>query len=238
MRRICHVCGKPYEYPSADPNNPTGLRRCADCLKLKRSAVEWKCTCGQVFPSREKFYNHRREMRKAGTPCKEFIYDEPTGKCPFCGQPIGMSKNKLETHRDCLVNHRCDGVIAAEAIGITLRHAVEYLQKVKRNNAIKNKVMAIDDDKFLQLSWVQSVFEKNGVHESVILQDSWSFIDQLVLSVWLKVVFVFDDNISEKSRNLYKCLGWKIFDFKWTDCILNPEVEEQKIVDWLKEKNA
>ena len=82
---------------------------------------------------------------------------------------------------------------------------------------------------------VMSVFEKNGVHESVVLQDSWSLIDQLVLSVWLKVVFIFDDNISEKSRNLYKCMGWKIFDFKWTDCILNPEVEEQKIVDWLKE---
>lgn len=158
MRRICHVCGKEYDYPSTDQNNPNGLRRCADCLKKKK--IEWKCTCGQVFPNREQFYNHRREMRKAGTPCKEFIYDEPTGKCPFCGQPIGMSKNKIETHRDCLVNHRCDGVIAAEAMGITLRHAVEYLQKIKRNNAIKNRVLSIDDDKFLQLSWVQSVLKK------------------------------------------------------------------------------
>lgn len=37
MRRICHVCGKEYEYPSADPENPSGLRRCADCLKKKKS---------------------------------------------------------------------------------------------------------------------------------------------------------------------------------------------------------
>lgn len=51
MRRICHVCGKEYEYPSTDPNNPCGLRRCADCLKKKK--IEWKCTCGQVFPNRE-----------------------------------------------------------------------------------------------------------------------------------------------------------------------------------------
>ena len=85
-------------------------------------------------------------MRKAGTPCKEFIYDEPTGKCPFCGQPIGMSKNKLETHRDCLVNHRCDGVIAAEAMGITRMTIVNFWRVVNHNAPIN--LDELDDRQF------------------------------------------------------------------------------------------
>lgn len=235
MRRVCHICGKPYEYPSTDPDKPVGLRRCSDCIKIKKFHNTWTCTCGETFPSREKLYNHRREMKNAGTPCKSFVYDEPTGKCPFCGQPIGMSKNKIETHRDCLVNHRCEGVIAAEELGISLRHVVEYLQKLKRNNNLKNTVVSVAEDKFMQLSWIQSILEKHGFTETVLLQDSWSLLDQLVLSLQLKAVFIFDGNISEKSRKLYQCLHWHIFDLKWTDCILHSEYFEEEIIKGLKE---
>lgn len=235
MRRVCHICGKPYEYPTTDPDKPVGLRRCSDCIKIKKFHNTWTCTCGETFPSREKLYNHRREMKNAGKPCKSFVYDEPTGKCPFCGQPIGMSKNKIETHRDCLVNHRCEGVIAAEELGISLRHVVEYLQKLKRNNNLKNTVVSVAEDKFMQLSWIQSILEKHGFTETVLLQDSWSLLDQLVLSPQLKAVFIFDENISEKSRNLYQCLHWRIFDLKWTDCILQSDYFEEKIIKGLKE---
>ena len=238
MRRICHICGKPYEYPSTDPDKPVSLRRCSDCIKIKKFHNTWTCTCGKTFTSRDRMYDHRREMKNAGTPCKAFVYDEPTGKCPFCGQPIGMSKNKIETHRDCLVNHRCDGVIAAEAMGISLRHAVEYLQKVKRNNNMKNRVISVADDKYMQLSWIQSLLEKHGFKETVSLQDSWTLIDQLVLSPQLKAVFIFDENISEKSRKLYQCLHWQIFDLKWTDCILHREEIEEEIIKKLRNKES
>lgn len=237
MRRICHVCGQPYEYPSNDPNVVVGLRRCSNCIKNPKAHSIWVCTCGEKFTSRDKMYDHRREMKNAGTPCRSFVYDEPTGKCPFCGQSIGMSKNKLETQRDCLVNHRCDGVLAAEAMGISLRYAVEHLQKVKRNNVIKNRVISIDGDKFLQLSWVQSLLEKNGFTEKVVLQDSWSLVDQLVISTQLKAVFIFDENISEKSRNLYNSLKWHVFDLKWTDCILRTDEIENKIITELRNQN-
>lgn len=234
MKRICHICGQPYEYPSNDPNVVVGLRRCSKCINLKRNQVVWRCTCGETFNSRAKFYDHRRAKKLEGNPCKDYIYDEPTGECPFCGQPIGMSKNKLETHRDCLVNHRCEGVIEAEKLGITLRYAVEHLQKVKRNNSIKNTLISVDDDKFLQLGWVQSLFERHNINGNVFLQDSWTFVDQLVICPQLKCVFIFDDQISERSRNLYTSLRWTVIELKWTDCILKTEEMEQFVIDKIK----
>ena len=234
MRRVCHICGKAYEYPSNDPNVKVGLRRCADCLKIKRNSIIWKCTCGQVFKKREDYYNHRRDMKNAGTPCKDLVYDEPTGKCPFCGKSIGMSKNKIETKRECLVNHRCEGVDAAEAVGITLRSTVEFLQRIEKNNTIKNEAISVDMDKLMQLSWVQSFFEKNEIASKVILTDTCSLIDQLVVSSGEHAVFIFDGKISERSRKFYECLHWHIFELKWTDCILRSEEIEKEIVNELR----
>jgi hypothetical protein len=231
MIRKCHTCGKIYEYPSEDPNNPTGLRRCADCMKKSPKELEWKCTCGKVFSCRNDFYKHRREMRNAGTPCKNLIWFEPTGKCPFCGQPIGMSKNKIETHRECIVNHRCAGVIDAESKGITLRCVMEYLRKLKYNNALKQLVISVEEERFLQLSWIQTILEKHGIIENVMLNDSKAFIDQYVYSFPMKTIFVFDGRISEKSKEMFKCLKWHLIELKWTDCILNTDVEEQKVIE-------
>lgn len=233
MRRICHVCGKSYTYPSEDPNVKTGLRRCEDCLKIKHYSIDWKCSCGESFKTRALFYEHRKEMKNLGTPCKTLVYDEPTGKCPFCNQPIGMSKNK-DTNRDCLVTHRCEGVEAAEAVGITLRSTVEYIQRLERNNSIKNLTVDVDMDKLMQLSWVQSVFEKNDIKGKVILTDTNNFIDQLVVSVQEKTIFIFDDKISERSKKFYECMHWHIFEYKWTDCILKSEELEKEIVEVLK----
>ena len=99
---------------------------------------------------------------------------------------------------------------------------------------MKNRVISVADDKFMQLSWIQSLLEKYGFKETVSLQDSWSLIDQLVLSPQLKAVFIFDENISEKSRKLYQCLHWHIFDLKWTDCILHSEEIEKEIIKELR----
>ena len=234
MRKVCYVCGKEYEYPSTDPNVKVGVRRCADCLKIKKHSVIWKCTCGQTFKNRDLYYAHRRDMKNAGTPCRTLVYDEPTGKCPFCGKPIGMSKNKIETKRECLVNHRCEGVETAEAVGITLRSAVEFLQRIEKNNTIKNEAVAVDMDKLMQLSWVQSFFEKNGITSKVILTDTCSFIDQLVVSSKENAVFIFDGKISDRARKFYECLHWHIFELKWTDCILRSEEIEKEIVNELR----
>lgn len=233
MRRVCHICGKPYEYPSLDPTRISGLRRCADCYNLPKSAIVWKCTCGKEFKSRDDFYTHRREQRQAGHPCKDLVPPENPVTCPFCGKVINPSKNK-DARVECIVSHRCPGIDKSEKIGYSLRRTLELLKRIERNASLTKRVVPIDPDKVFQLSWLLGVFEKHNIPEKVELFESQKSDNQILISPMLKTIFVFDNKIPKELKELFNILNWTIIENKWVDCILNPEEIENKIVNTIK----
>lgn len=233
IKRVCHNCGKIYVYDSSNPQG-AGLRRCADCMKLPKSKIKWCCPCGQTFNTRDEFYNHRREMKKAGSFCGNEYQTDITGVCPFCGKSIRTSKNK-DTLSECYYNHTCEGVEAAKSIGSDLITTIKMLSRLKDRNRLKDKIAPVDMDKLLQLSWVQSVYEKYGLPQDVCMSDNYMPSGQRIFSFTTKSIFIFDDKVSEMYTKYFRALKWNIFNFKWTDCILQSELMEKEIYDRLKE---
>lgn len=233
INRCCYNCGKEYTY---FPHNPegAGLRRCADCMKLPAKEIKWCCPCGKIFDNRADFYNHRREVKESGKYCGA-KYNKPiTGSCPFCGKVIRTSKNK-ETRAECYYNHTCEGVEAAKAIGVDLEATIEMLGRLRDRNRLSNKNVPVGMDKLLQLSWVQSVYDKYHLPQDVCMSDNCLHSGQRIFSYLTKSIFIFDDNVSNTYIKYFKSLKWNVFSFKWADCILNTDVVENEIIEKLKD---
>lgn len=233
MIRVCQICKQTYSYPSPDPNIVTGLRRCDKCLRLKH--VTWKCPCGKTFSNRDSYYNHRREMKEQGTPCKNFIQKESFGKCPYCGMIIGTSKNEIETKRECVANHKCDGVKAIEAQGISFYRVFAFLRKLRKSMKA-GFLSRFSEDFFLQFSWVQGIFDNKGFDIPIYILDKNYKNRCLIFSEDLQAIWVFDNNISQDFKLIFQSLKWDIFNYKWTDCILNSEKYELDVLNRLKDK--
>ena len=227
-RCVCHNCGKRYLYT---PSNPEGHGKwlCADCKKLKH--ITWNCPCGASFRTRTLYLNHRREMVGKGTPC---ISRVATGECPFCGKRIGTSHN-IYTLSESWMNHKCKGVDKIEAVGGSLRFAMETMQRLKKRNNINNKTINVDLDKIMQFSWIKSIFEKYHILNDVILTDTSAQINQIVLSFDLKVLFIFDNNISEKLKVMFQEMNWTIIELEWLKCMQNSEDVEKEIMEKINE---